>query len=145
MHRSTNVVVNHRYLDVRWTADFDELNGNWQKPCFYFNFAVCNFQKLERFPNSNYTYQITLGLKDKIVLLDSNFTKLWLFYIYFINKYGSVPTKDMQTSPLYAVLIPLSWKMRVLLRWIKKQFYDFYFLSFVEIYRKLGWWRHRND
>ena len=52
MHRFAKVVVNNRYLDVRRTADFDELNGNRQKPCFYLNLNVCNPQKqlLELFP-----------------------------------------------------------------------------------------------
>ena len=52
MHRLAYVIVNHRYLDVQRTADFDELNENWQKPGFYLNLTVCNSQTqlLELFP-----------------------------------------------------------------------------------------------
>ena len=52
MHRSANVVFNHRYLGVWRTADYDELNRNWHKPCFYLNLTIYNFrnQVLELFP-----------------------------------------------------------------------------------------------
>ena len=55
-----------------------------------------------------------------------------LFYSVIFTKYRLIPTKDMQTLHLPSVLIPFLWKVRNVLKRMKRQNSDFYFSNYRE-------------